>query len=83
MLLLGAVVSVLFAVIGAGWWSVLSLPLFYWCYGMEWLLGLLCFGNSDMAYDHISFEKEAADNEKNVDYLRNREPFAWIKYIGS
>lgn len=83
MLLLGAVMSVWFAAVGAGWWSVLLLPIFYWCYGMEWLLGLLCFGNSDQAYDHISFEREAADNEKNVDYLRIRKPFAWIKYIVS
>jgi len=32
-------------------------------------------------YDNISFEKEAYYNESDIDYLKKRKLFAWIKYL--
>ena len=51
---------------------------FYLWYVVEWLIRLFMKGN---AYRNISFEREAYDNEKNLNYLDSRKLFAWIKYI--
>lgn len=34
-----------------------------------------------MAYKKISFEKEAYINDINLDYLRERKLFSFIKYL--
>lgn len=51
---------------------------FYILYLLEWLYRLTQKGN---AYRNISFEKEAYDNENDMDYLDKREHFSWIEYI--
>lgn len=32
-------------------------------------------------YMNVSFEKEAYANDKNLDYLKTRKPFAFLKYV--
>ena len=32
-------------------------------------------------YRNISFEKEAYDNQSNLDYLTKRKRFEWFKYV--
>ena len=81
MLLVGAVFAAILAVLGCKWWSLLVLPLFFWLYGLEWLFGLFCYGNSTDAYRNISFEREAYDNDLDADYLKKRRPFASFRYI--
>ena len=52
---------------------------FYIIYFFEWLARLFINGPSK-AYDNISFETEAYDNEKDFEYLGNRRHFAqWRK----
>ena len=51
---------------------------FYILYLLEWLYRLTQKGN---AYRNISLEKEAYDNENDMDYLDKREHFSWIEYI--
>ena len=51
---------------------------FYIWYIIEWLIRLFMKGN---AYRNISFEREAYDNELNMEYLRDREHFEWTKYL--
>lgn len=51
---------------------------FYIWYVVEWLIRL--FINSD-AYKNISFEREAYINDDNLDYLKTRKRFSWLKYI--
>ena len=51
---------------------------FYILYLLEWFYRLTQKGN---AYRNISFEKEAYDNENDMDYLDKREHFYWIEYI--
>lgn len=51
---------------------------FYLWYFVEWLIRLFCKGN---AYRNISFEREAYDYDDNLNYLNEREPFAWMKCL--
>ena len=81
LLLVGGVLAAVLALNGAGWWSLLALPLFFWLYGLEYVVGLLTLRDSHRAYRAISFEQEAYDNELDPDYLSRRRPFAWLQYI--
>lgn len=81
LLMVGFVIAILLVLVGLGWWSILALPLFFWLYLLEWLLGLIRFGNSKKAYRSISFEQEAYTNENNMHYLHERRWFAWIDYL--
>lgn len=53
---------------------------FYVWYIVEWLIRLFMKGN---AYRNISFEREAYNNEKDLDYLKSRKRFGFAKYIKS
>lgn len=52
---------------------------FYLWYFIEWLIKLLLCFNFDKAYRNISFEKEAYDNQRNLNY--KPKPYSWIKRI--
>ena len=49
---------------------------FYLWYVVEWVVRLFMKGN---AYRRISFEREAYENEGDLDYLSDRTWFAWIE----
>lgn len=51
---------------------------FYIWYIVEWFIRLFMKGS---AYSNISFEKEAKLNEKNLDYIKIRKKYSFIKYI--
>lgn len=51
---------------------------FYVWYLLEWLIRLFMKGN---AYRNISFEREAYDNESDLNYLNGRKYYGWLKYI--
>lgn len=57
------------------WWILLILifpPLFYFIwYFIEWIIRLF-------KYWKILFEREAYDNDDNLDYLETRKHFAWL-----
>lgn len=62
--------------------ELLYIP-FYIVYLLEWLFRLLFTKDafSHYAYRHISFEREAYDNERNLEYLKTRKRFAqWRKH---
>lgn len=61
-------------------WELLILPFFIW-YFLEYLFGLIQYKNSFLAYKNISFEREAYANESNLDYLKNRSFFRFVKYL--
>lgn len=54
----------------------LGYVLFYVLYLIEWLIRLFMNGN---AYRNISFEREAYENEKDMNYLNVRKPYAMWK----
>jgi hypothetical protein len=79
MLVVGIVLAVVLSASGCGWWSLLAVPLFFWWYLIEWAVRkVFCTGN---AYRNIAFEAEAYAHQEDMDYLRHRKPFAWIKYL--
>ena len=60
--------------------ELLIIPFFIW-YFLEFLLRLIQYGNIDLAYRNISFEREAYANEKDLDYLNQRTFWRFLKYI--
>lgn len=62
-------------------WLLLAFILFYILYGIEYLIRLCIYKNHDLAYRNISFEQEAYLNELDSNYLENRKPFSWMKYL--
>lgn len=57
--------------------EMLYIPFYLW-YVTEWLVKLLFKGN---AYRNISFEREAYDNQYNLNYLKERKHYSWIKRL--
>ena len=60
--------------------ELLIVPFYLW-YFIEYLIRLLQFRNRKKAYYSISFEKEAYANEKDLDYLKQRSFWRFLKYI--
>ena len=54
---------------------------FYILYCLEYVAIRLFHKKQNDAYHDVSFEEEAYNNEKDLDYTRTRAPFAWIKFI--
>ena len=47
---------------------------------MLWIK-IFIYGNIHKAYRNISFEREAYQNEHNLEYLSNRKRYRWFKLI--
>jgi hypothetical protein len=60
--------------------ELLVIP-FYVLYLLNYLINLVIYFNHDKAYRQICFEKEAYSHESNMDYLKNRRIWGWIKFI--
>lgn len=63
---------------------VLGGIIFYLMYFVEWLIKLIISGftlGKVKAYYSISFEQEAYNNDKNLEYRTNRKRFNWLKNI--
>lgn len=81
-LIVGVILAIILLCLSYGWWSLLTIPLFFWWYGIEWLIRLpLCDWDKDIAYVSISFEQEAYEHQKEVSYNRTRKRFCWLKYL--
>lgn len=57
--------------------EMLYIPFYLW-YGIEWFFRLFQHGDE---YRSISYEREAYDNQDNENYLRERKPYAWLRYV--
>ncbi|QSW90363.1 MULTISPECIES: hypothetical protein [Flavobacterium] len=60
--------------------ELLILPFFIW-YILEFIIRLIQYQNKDLAYRNISFEREAYTKETDLNYLKNRSFFQFLKYI--
>lgn len=58
--------------------EMLIIPFYLW-YFIEWIIKIFIYGKK--AYVNLSFEREAYDNDDNLDYLKTRKHYAWVKYI--
>lgn len=54
---------------------------FYIIYIVDWLIGLAAHLDFNRAYRDICFEKEAYANEKDLDYLKKRKMFNFLKHV--
>lgn len=54
---------------------------FYIFYGLEWFSKWIKYRNSYLAYQNLSFEREAYQNENNFNYLKNRKNWAFLNYL--
>lgn len=52
---------------------------FVW-YGIEFLVRMVQYKNKREAYYNISFEREAYANEKDLDYLKKRSFWSFLKW---
>lgn len=60
-------------------WFCLSLIMFYVLYVLEWLIKLPFYGKK--AYNRISFEQEAYNNQYDNNYMENGGYLGWVRYI--
>ena len=63
------------------WWLLMSIPMFYIFYGLEYLIIRLFHKKQNDAYHDVSFEEEAFVNDDNLEYNKVRIPFNWVKYL--
>ena len=54
---------------------------YYLWYGIEYVIVRLFHSKQNNAYHDISFEEESHNNDENVEYLKTRKHYAWIKYV--
>lgn len=54
---------------------------FYIWYLVEWLFKSVKYANTKKGYYNISFEREAYSNQDNLEYLRVRKRYSFIKYL--
>lgn len=60
--------------------ELLIVPFYLW-YGIEFLVRYFQFKSWDKAYRNISFEREAYENDRDMEYLEKRKFWGFIKYI--
>ena len=60
--------------------ELLVIPFFIW-YFLEYLVRLVQYKNTDLAYRNISFEREAYANELNLNYLKNRSFLRFLNHL--
>jgi hypothetical protein len=60
--------------------ELLIIPFFIW-YFLEYILRLIQYKDRDLAYINISFEREAYANEKDLNYLKKRFFWNFLKNI--
>ena len=54
---------------------------FYLWYLIEYIIVRLFHRKQNQAYHDVSFEEEAHNNDRNLQYLLERKPYAWVKYL--
>lgn len=54
---------------------------FYPLYFLHYLINLIKYHSHHRAYFEICFEREAYANERDLEYLKHRKPYAWLQYL--
>jgi len=60
--------------------EMLVVPFFIW-YFLEFLYRLIQYRDSQVAYRNISFEREAYENEKDLNYIQSRPFWRFLKKL--
>ncbi len=59
----------------------LLIVFFYLFYLLHYFFNRIKYKDHDKAYRNICFERESYTNESNLNYLKTRRFFNWLKYI--
>lgn len=54
---------------------------FYLWYCIEYIIVRFFHSSQNKAYRDISFEEEAYAHDTDMEYLKNRKPYSWWKYL--
>lgn len=73
------IIGLMFGLDISKFWLLLPPIVYYILYIFEWFIRL--FINGSNAYRHLSFEREAYDNENNDNYNTNCGYFSSLKYL--
>lgn len=60
--------------------EMLIFPFYLW-YGLEYLVRLVKYKNKYQAYRNISFEREAYAHENDLNYLKKRTFWRFLRYL--
>lgn len=60
--------------------ELLILPFYFW-YLIEYLIRLIQYKNVTAAYLNISFEREAYQNDEDLEFLQNRKLFNFLRFL--
>lgn len=60
--------------------ELLVIP-FYVLYLLNYLVNIAIYRNHNKAYLNIVFEREAYAKEADMDYLKQRQWFSWMRYF--
>lgn len=60
--------------------ELLIIP-FFVIYMIEYFLRLIQYRNRYLAYRNISFEREAYQNETNLDYLEHKKLWSFLRFL--
>ncbi|MEL0645673.1 hypothetical protein V6251_14870 [Olleya sp. Ti.3.14] len=60
--------------------ELLIIPFYIW-YGLEFVFRYIQHKNWYLAYKNISFEREAYCNDLNLEYLKTRRFWQFLKYL--
>lgn len=53
---------------------------FLFMYMLYYVIGLFKYKDGKLAYFSIPFEREAYSNHEDLEYLKNRKRYCWLKY---
>lgn len=65
----------------SSFWYLLSYVAYYIIYGLGWGIKLLIYFDTKKAYRGVCFEREANSNERDNNYVENRNLFSWFERI--
>lgn len=60
--------------------ELLIIPFYIW-YLSEYYIKYLKYKDPNLAYRNISFEKEAYENDQDLDYIKTRKFWSFLSYI--
>lgn len=84
MMIFGVFIGLILTItLGFNYWYILMIfSLFFAVYLINWIWELIKILFEDKkAYRDLWFEKEAYFNQDDIEYLKKRNHFAWLKYI--
>ncbi len=53
---------------------------FFVIYGLDYLVKLIRYRDRNLAYRNVVFEREAYENENDLDYLKSRSFWRFLRY---